>query len=294
MDVCPPLIADLQPPETVQPSQRALDHPAIATQTVAGLDALAGDTRRDASAAARPPIRGVIVPLVGVQFLRPFARPSASAPNGRDGIQGGFEHLAVIHVGCRDEDGQREAVPLDHQMALRARFAPICRVGAARFAPPGAGTLAESSEARDQSSRPASLKRWSKVWCTCSHTPACCQSRSRRQQVIPLPQPSSWGSISHGMPLLRTKTMPVRAARLHRRGRPPLGLGGSGGRSGSTMAHSSSGINGLLIPPVSRMRSKVLLGVLSPTDRSIQRAKVPEGRKANKIQARHATLKPGA
>jgi hypothetical protein len=140
-------------------------------------------------------------------------------------------------------------------MALRARFAPICRVGAARFAPPGAGTLAESREARDQSSRPASLSRWSKVWCSRSHTPACCQSRSRRQQVMPLPQPSSWGSISQGMPLLRTNTMPVNAARLLIRGRPPLGLGGSGGKSGSITAHSSSVTNGLLIPPVSRLRS---------------------------------------
>ena len=29
--------------------------------------------------------------------------------------------------------------------------------------------------------------------------PTCCQSRRRRQHVIPQPQPSSYGSISHGM-----------------------------------------------------------------------------------------------
>jgi hypothetical protein len=39
-----------------------------------------------------------------------------------------------------------------------------------------------------------------------------------------LPQPISWGSISQGMPLLRTKRMPVRAARSGTGGRPPFGL----------------------------------------------------------------------
>jgi hypothetical protein len=85
--------------------------------------------------------------------------------------------------------------------------------------------------------------RWS-----VSHTPACCQSRRRRQQVMPEPQPISWGSISHGMPERRTNRMPVRAARSGTRGRPPLGLGGSGGRSGSITAHRSSGRRGLLMP----------------------------------------------
>jgi hypothetical protein len=46
----------------------------------------------------------------------------------------------------------------------------------------------------------------------------------RRQHVMPLPQPISWGSISQGMPLRRTKRMPVRAARSGTGGRPPFGL----------------------------------------------------------------------
>lgn len=253
MDVGSPLIAHLQPPEPAQPGQRALDHPAIAAQVLTGLDALARQTRHDASAATSSATLGIVIPLIGMQLLGSLAWASASAPNRRDRIQRGFEHLAVIDIGCRDDHGQGEAASLDHKMALRSRFAPIRWIRPGLFAPPGAGTLAESSEARDQSNRPASLSRWSKVWCSRSQTPACCQSRSRRQQVIPLPQPSSWGSISQGIPLLRTNRMPVNAARLGRRGRPPLGLGGSGGRSGSMTAHSSSLTNGLLIPPVYRI-----------------------------------------
>jgi hypothetical protein len=66
---------------------------------------------------------------------------------------------------------------------------------------------------------------------------------------MPLPQPNSWGNISHGMPLFKTNTMPVKAARSAMvRGRPPLGLGGSEGKSGAMIAHSASLINGVLMP----------------------------------------------
>jgi hypothetical protein len=68
---------------------------------------------------------------------------------------------------------------------------------------------------------------------------------------LPLPQPISWGSISQGMPLFKTKTMPVKAARSAMvRGRQPLGLGGTGGRSGAMISHSASLINGVLMPPI--------------------------------------------
>lgn len=65
---------------------------------------------------------------------------------------------------------------------------------------------------------------------------------------MPLPQPSSWGNISHGMPLFKTKTMPVSAARsVMLRGRPPLGLGGSEGKCGAMIAHNVSLISGVLM-----------------------------------------------
>jgi hypothetical protein len=68
--------------------------------------------------------------------------------------------------------------------------------------------------------------------------PPVCQSRRRRQHVIPDPHPSSCGSICQGMPLRRTKTMPVRHARSETRGRPPLGRRGRIGKSGSTRSHN--------------------------------------------------------
>jgi hypothetical protein len=65
--------------------------------------------------------------------------------------------------------------------------------------------------------------------------------RCRRKHVMPDPQPISWGSISQGMPLS--------AARCGIGGRPPFGLGRSGGSNGSIRVHNSSGTRGLAMPP---------------------------------------------
>jgi hypothetical protein len=46
----------------------------------------------------------------------------------------------------------------------------------------------------------------------------------------------------------RTKRMPAKAARSSTRGRPPLGLAGSAGRSGSTAAHRALATRGLAMP----------------------------------------------
>jgi len=74
-----------------------------------------------------------------------------------------------------------------------------------------------------------------------SQIPSCCQSRNRRQQLIPEPQPSLCGSIRQGIPLRRTKMMPERQARSVRRGRPPCGLGNGIGKRDSIKFHNASG-----------------------------------------------------
>ncbi len=253
MEISPPLVADRQSTKTREPGQRSFDHPAMPSEPLARVDAPAGDAREDAALAAGGPTTRVIVPLVRVQFVRTAARaapPSARLPNRRNGIQHDLQPLRVMDIGRRKPHRERDSVGVDHKMSLRARFATIRWIRAGRFAPLFAATLAESSEARDQSSLSASARRCSRVWWRRSHTPARCQSRSRRQQVIPLPHPSSCGNISHVIPLLRTNKMPVNTARSLTRGRPPLGLGRSWGRSGSTTAHSSSLTSGLLMPPV--------------------------------------------
>ena len=69
--------------------------------------------------------------------------------------------------------------------------------------------------------------------------------RSRRQQVIPLPQPISCGRYSHWIPVFNTNTIPLRHARSGIGGRPGFFFGRGGGISGSTTAHNSSLTSGL-------------------------------------------------
>jgi len=120
----------------------------------------------------------------------------------------------------------------------------IRRIRAGTFSPLLAALLAESTAARDHSILPSPPSLSNSIWWSFSHTPACCQSRSLRQQVIPLPQPLDlinfyFGRYSQGKLVLSTNMMPVRAARFGTLGRPPFGFSGSGGSSGSIPSQSS-------------------------------------------------------
>ena len=249
MDIGAAFVTDHQPTEPVEPPQTALNHPAEVAEVLTGVDARPSNAWTDATLAQGLAIRAGGIGFVGVQLGGPLAGPTRTSTwsmDRLDRIDYVFEERTFVDVGSREPDGEWGAPAVDHKMALRARFAAIRWIRTdlfGRTAPPLAGVMALSTLARDQSIWSASPSRSSRARCKPCQTPAACQSRSRRQQVMPQPQPSSAGRYSHGMPVLSTNRMPVRAARSETRGRPPLALGGSGGNSGSTMAHSSSGTN---------------------------------------------------
>lgn len=164
MDVIAPFVADLQAAVSVEPGQRSFDNPAIAAKTLARLYASPCDTGNDASSSERLAATPIIVALVGVQLGWPLATPTLRRADGLDGVDGFLQHLGVVHIGRRLYYGEWNALPVDHDMALRARFAPIRRVRTGFGSPPGAGTLAESSEARVQSIRSASPRRSNSAW----------------------------------------------------------------------------------------------------------------------------------
>lgn len=224
-----------------EPSQRAFDHPAMAAEPLAGVDTASGDTGDDVASAQRAAAAPMIVGFVGVQFLRTTLRTaSAAVADRRDRVDQGFEDAAVVAVGAGEFERKRDALGVGEKMAFGARTRTVGGIGAGKLAPFLAGTEAESMHARDQSSRSACARRSSsRRWSAC-HTPASCHSFSRRQHVMPEPQPISRGRYSQGMPDFRTKRMPVRAARSDTRGRPPNGLFGCWGNSGSIVAHSVS------------------------------------------------------
>jgi hypothetical protein len=147
-------------------------------------------------------------------------------------------------VGAGQQESERDAAPVCDEVPLGASLSAVRRVWPGSGAPLLAAMDALSTQARLQSIRSAWRKRRSNSRCSRSHTPASCQSRSRRQQVTPDPQPISRGSISHGTPERSTKRMPLKAAREGTAGRPPFGLGRSGGNSGSITDQTSSDIRG--------------------------------------------------
>ena len=240
MHLCLALVTYLQTPKAVEPTVCAFYNPAVAAQLLAAVHTSASNAIQNAALSECIAQGLAIVAFVRMNLDRPTRK--------WDRVNRLDEHLAVRRVRRCVQDGQRQPVSVYHKMALRALFAAICWVRPRRLPPFGAATRAESTEARSQSMRPASSSLVSNVSCSFCQTPASCQSRSLRQQVVPEPQPISRGSIFQGIPVLKTNKMPPRAARLLMRGRPPKVRSGTGGRSGSTSVQRSSGTSGFAMP----------------------------------------------
>ena len=248
MDVEAALVSDSQPAEFVEPCETSFDDPAMASESLRGIDTAPRDPGSDVPTPACFAAAVMIVGLVGMQLVGPPARSATLAADGGNGVDEVLEWRAVMDIGAGQEKSQRDALPVRRQVAFCARPAAIRWVGTGREAPLLAAIDEPSTQARLQSIRSASRKRRSNSRCNRSQTPHACQSRRRRQHVTPEPQPSSNGSICHGMPVRSTNKMPVRAARAETRGRPPRGINGSAGSSGSTINHRESGTSGLAIP----------------------------------------------
>ena len=133
-------VAHGQAPEAVEPGERPFHHPAVASQSLARLDAFAGDARDDAPLAASQATERIVVAFVRMQLAWPLPGAAALAPHWHDGIQGGLQHLTVVDIGRRKRHRERDPVSVDHHMALAARFAAIRWIRAGGLAPFLAGT----------------------------------------------------------------------------------------------------------------------------------------------------------
>ena len=144
------------------------------------------------------------------------------ANDRRDGIDEREQLRCVVRVGFGKPNVQWDAAAVDDEVVLRSRLTAVHRIAPGLLAPLLARTLTLSRLARFQSMAAASPNQLRRVSCSWCQTPASCQSRSRRQHVVPLPQPSSRGSSRQGQPVRKTKTMPPSAARCRTLGRPPF------------------------------------------------------------------------
>jgi hypothetical protein len=124
-----------------------------------------------------------------------------TAHGRRQGHRG--QHMRIVKISRSLLHRERDALPVDHNMALRARFAAIRQIRPGRRAPFGAGTENESIQARLQSILSESPSLSNSSWWSLCHTPRLFQSRNLRQQVTPEPQPI-W-EVEIRIPIGRTK-----------------------------------------------------------------------------------------
>ena len=207
-----------------------------------------GDKWLDATLAQRHAnfVLGV-VGSIGECRVGPLATTTAGTFDRRNRVDQWDRGLRIVDVGPGVRDRQWCALTIAGNMPLRAIFAAIRGIGAGLRPPKSARTEQLSIATFDQSISPANPSSSSSIHQIFSHTPSDCQSRKRRQQVMPDPHPNSLGKYSQGQPVRSTNKMPVSACRLETRGRPPWGLARSAGSNGSIRSHNSSASNGLAI-----------------------------------------------
>ncbi len=248
MNVSSLLVSNPQPAVGKEPGECGFDYPSVLAQATAVFGVALGNEWFDASRSQRPADLFLgVVRSIGKEAFRTLARPTARTLDRLNRIDQSDRHHGIVDIRAGVFNGQRRAVAVRDQMALGAVLAAICRVRPGLRPPKSARVEQLSMIAVDQSISSAWPSSSSNARQMSSQTPAWCQSRRRRQQVIPDPQPISCGKYSHGMPVLSTKMMPVRHARSGIAGRPPSGRGGRGGMNGSIRSQSSSMSSGLAI-----------------------------------------------
>jgi hypothetical protein len=252
VDIGTPLKANPQATELVKPTVRALDHPSEDAEAASVFRVTLCQNGLNAAPSQTLPMRFRIIRPV---TLNAPGTPSTAtfAANLRDRIDQGDQLRYVVGVRSRQLGRQRDAVGVAEHVMLRPEFAAIRGIRAGLRPPKTARTDVLSATARDQSSCFASSNFWRNTRWIFSHTPAACQSRNRRQHVMPDPHPISFGRNSHGIPVLRTNRMPVRTWRLPNGFRPGFRrcrfLGG--GSSGSISFHNAPSRIGraMAVPP---------------------------------------------
>jgi hypothetical protein len=260
VDIVASLEAAAEPSELVKPGIRTLDHPAVFPQPTPMFGAALGNIWFDPARPEGQPVGARVIGAIGVQPIWPAPRAAYSAADGRDGVDQRQDLRDVVFIGPRNNCRHGEAMAFRKDVVLAAVFAPIRGAGACFFPRAIARIEVESTTARRQSSFCASLSLAKRVSWIRFHTPNRFQSRSRLQQVMP-EQPISAGRSSQGIPVRRTKRIPVRhrlastGFRPGYRFRRALGLGSSGSMIAQSMSSMTERAMGS--PPLSSLRGRL-------------------------------------
>jgi len=244
------LVPHGQSAESMEPRDRALDDPARPAQAAAVRAAALGELRGDTSSQELIPMRLRIVAAVALDQLR-FADGSTGAPLQRGHRIDQREQLGhVVPMGGGQPRDERNPVRVGENMMLRPGLAAIGRVRSSFFPPRSARSEELSTTARPRSICPRRRNSLRRTVCNRFQTPARCHRTSRRQQVVPDPQPISRGSMFQGSPVRSTNRIPVSTARSGIGVRPAYCRlrRRRFGSSGSIRVHKSSSIKAWGMP----------------------------------------------
>jgi hypothetical protein len=127
VDLVAAIGADEQAAAVVEPSEGALDDPALPAKPGAVLAPAAGDHRLDPPASQEPSVLVVVVTAIGDDPLRTSSRPADPASDGRDEVEQRQQLGDVVAVAAGQRPGEREPAGLYEQVVLAAATAPVDR-----------------------------------------------------------------------------------------------------------------------------------------------------------------------
>ncbi|MGF6265292.1 hypothetical protein OKW49_006285 [Paraburkholderia youngii] len=249
----------------MQPGMRTLDNPTDFPKATALRVATPRDASRNTALVKSSSVFVVVVTPVGIDTARTAQRPPAPAADRHDGLNQRNKLGDVVTIGtsqdCRDEG----SVGVSGEVVLGSRSRSVGGVRTSFSPAPIARIEDESTTTREKSIFFTARNLARSIACNRSHTPACCQSRSLRQQLTQEPHPISAGKSRHRIPVFSTNKMPVSAARSGTGLRPGYlkRRGFASGSSGSISVHSSSSMIGLPISSILLSRRSRLTGCVA-------------------------------
>jgi hypothetical protein len=191
VNVRPLFVSNPQPSELIQPSEGPFDYPAPSPQSASVFGVALRERRHNAAGTQTLPDRLNVIATVAQYAIRTMPWASPLSLQAWDGVNQCEGLLRVVTIGSGQLNSKRNSPCVADQMALAAQLGPISRVRSRLQPPKTARIELPSTTARDQSISPQRANQSSREkWISCQ-MPASCQSRSRRQQVMPEPQPSS-------------------------------------------------------------------------------------------------------
>ena len=206
MNIITFLIAYPKSSVLMKPRLTSFDYPTIYTQSASVLASTLNEQRKDSPFAQLLSMRFAVISTITKSNIRSLKQSANLTGNWWNTIYQRHQLRNIMSICAGKLYRKRDTIGIGYQMVFRAFFAAIRGIWACFCPPKTALTEVESTTEREKSILSASLRLFNKVLWILSHTPACCQSRSLRQQVIPEPHPRSCGKSSQPVPVLSTNS----------------------------------------------------------------------------------------